>query len=71
LYGGMHRFLPILLAMEGARLAERPVQHRPRHSGRSKYGIGNRLFPALTDLLAVAWMQRRAIRQHSAEQDRP
>ena len=70
LYGGMHRFLPILLALEGARLAEQPVRHRPRSGGRSKYGIGNRLLPALADLLAVAWMQRRAIRQQGVEQDR-
>lgn len=70
LYGGMHRFLPILLALEGARLAEQPVRHRPRSGGRSKYGIGNRLLPSLADLLAVAWMQRRAIRQRGVEQDR-
>jgi len=71
LYGGMHRFLPVLLAIEGARLAEQPVNHRPRRTGRSKYGIGNRLLPALADLFAVAWMQRRAIRRRASEQERP
>jgi len=62
LYRGMHRFLPILLAMEGARLVEVPVSHRTRPFGVSKYGIGNRLFVGLVDLVAVCWMQRRALR---------
>jgi dolichol-phosphate mannosyltransferase len=56
---GMHRFLPTLLRLEGARLAELPVSHRPRRTGRSKYGISNRLFVVLADLLAVRWMIRR------------
>lgn len=62
LYRGMHRFLPTLLAMEGARLVEVDVSHRPRRHGASKYGIGNRLFVALVDLAAVCWMQRRSLR---------
>jgi glycosyltransferase involved in cell wall biosynthesis len=59
---GMHRFLPTLLAMQGARLFEVDVSHRARRFGFSKYGIGDRLFVGLADLLAVCWMQRRAIR---------
>lgn len=62
LYNGLHRFLPTLLAMEGARLCEVEVAHRPRRYGVSKYGIGNRLFVAVADLLAVCWMQRRMLR---------
>jgi len=61
LYRGLHRFLPILLELEGARIAELPVRHRSRRFGRSKYGVTNRLAPALLDLLAVAWIQRRAL----------
>jgi len=61
LYRGMHRFLPTLLRLEGARLAELPVSHRPRHSGVSKYGIGNRLFVGIADVLAVRWMVKRAL----------
>ncbi|MGH0037681.1 MAG: glycosyltransferase family 2 protein [Myxococcota bacterium] len=61
LYRGLHRFLPTLLKLEGARCVEVPVSHRPRRYGRSKYGIRNRLVPALVDLLAVRWMQRRAL----------
>ncbi len=64
LYRGLHRFLPTLLALEGARVIEIPVSHRPRRFGRSKYGIGNRLFVGLIDLLAVRWMKSRALRYH-------
>jgi glycosyltransferase involved in cell wall biosynthesis len=59
LFRGMHRFLPTLLRLEGARVVEVPVAHRPRRYGRSKYGIGNRLFVGLVDVFAVRWMQRR------------
>jgi len=61
LYRGMHRFLPTLLRMEGARVIELPVSHRPRRYGRSKYGIPGRLFEAVVDLLAVRWMQSRVL----------
>ena len=62
LYRGMHRFLPTLLRMEGARITELPVSHRPRRHGRSKYGIANRLFVGLADVFAVRWMQKRNLR---------
>lgn len=62
LYRGMHRFLPTLLKMEGRRVREFPVGHRPRVHGDSKYGIGNRLVPSFVDLLAVRWMKKRALR---------
>ncbi len=67
LYDGMHRFLPTLLKMEGARLVEIPVSHRPRRFGESKYGIRNRLFVGFVDVFAVRWMQRRAIRYRLRE----
>jgi glycosyltransferase involved in cell wall biosynthesis len=61
LYRGMHRFLPTLLRMEGRSVVQLPVDHRPRHAGRSKYGIANRLFTSFADLLAVRWMQKRRL----------
>jgi len=59
LYTGMHRFFPTLLRIEGYRVAQIPVNHRPRRAGRSKYGIGNRVFTTFADLLAVRWMKKR------------
>jgi len=59
MFRGMHRFLPTLLRLEGARVTEMPVAHRERRYGTSKYGIGNRLFVGLVDVFAVRWMQRR------------
>lgn len=59
LYKGMHRFFPTLLRIEGYRVAQIPVNHRPRRAGRSKYGIGNRIFTTFADLLAVRWMKKR------------
>ncbi len=68
LYEGMHRFLPTLLRLEGARITEVPVNHRPRLRGRTKYGVWNRLFKGLRDLMAVRWMQRRWIRYEIEEE---
>ena len=67
LYRGMHRFLPTLLRMEGARVVEVPVAHRPRRYGASKYGVHNRLWAGLADLAAVRWMQSRALRYRKTE----
>jgi dolichol-phosphate mannosyltransferase len=71
LYRGSHRFLPTLLRLEGARILELPVSHRPRRYGRSKYGVRNRLFVGLVDLLAVRWMQSRQLRYRSREIEAP
>ncbi len=68
-FRGMHRFLPALMAMEGARIAELPVGHRPRAAGTSKYTNRGRLAEALRDLWAVRWMQTRwrSIRTEATE----
>jgi glycosyltransferase involved in cell wall biosynthesis len=68
MFTGMHRFLPTLLRMEGARVTEIPVNHRPRLHGQAKYGIGNRLWRALADLFAVRWMQKRWIDRGLSEE---
>ena len=59
MFTGMHRFLPTLMKMQGARVAEVAVNHRQREYGKSKYGIWDRAFSAFYDLLAVRWMQKR------------
>jgi dolichol-phosphate mannosyltransferase len=68
LFEGMHRFLPTLLKLEGARVVEIPVSHRPRTRGANKYGIGNRLFKGLRDLFAVRWMQSRYVKYEVKEE---
>lgn len=61
LFDGLHRFLPTLARMNGFRVIEVEVTHRPRVAGRTKYGVWNRVFKALRDCLAVRWMQRRRL----------
>jgi dolichol-phosphate mannosyltransferase len=67
LYKGFHRFMPTLLKMQGFRVLEVPVNHRPRRFGVSKYGIGNRALRAFVDLLVVRWMKERRLRYEVAE----
>ncbi|HEX7184584.1 MAG TPA: glycosyltransferase family 2 protein [Thermoanaerobaculia bacterium] len=67
-FDGMHRFLPTLLRMAGARVTEVPVNHRPRLHGQPKYGIGNRLWRGLADLYGVRWMQTRWIDRGLSEE---
>ncbi len=59
LFEGMHRFFPTLARMEGFRVVEIKVNHRPRLFGKTKYNIRNRALRAFLDLLAVRWMKRR------------
>lgn len=57
LYGELHRFLPALAFIEGARIAEIPVRHHARQFGHSKYGLG-RTFRVLMDLFTIYFMKR-------------
>src|SRR5205807_557634 len=55
LYGELHRFIPALAGLVGARVVEIPVNHRPRTRGSSKYGI-SRTVRVLLDLLTVKFL---------------
>ncbi len=68
LYSGFHRFLPTLLRLEGFRVIEVPVNHRARRFGQSKYGIRNRMWRGLYDLLVVRWMKRRHLHYEVIEE---
>lgn len=57
LYGELHRFLPALAYIEGARITEIPVRHHARRYGKSKYGIW-RTFRVLMDLLTISFMKK-------------
>jgi glycosyltransferase involved in cell wall biosynthesis len=57
LYGELHRFIPVLAAYQGYRVAEIPVNHRARQHGRSRYGP-ERYLRGFFDLLSVTFMGR-------------
>jgi glycosyltransferase involved in cell wall biosynthesis len=57
IYGELHRFLPVLAHYRGYRVAELPVNHRPREHGRSRYGM-ERYLRGFLDLLTVTFMGR-------------
>jgi hypothetical protein len=57
LYGELHRFIPVLAHYRGYRIAELPVNHRPREHGRSRYGI-ERYLRGFLDLVTVSFIGR-------------
>ncbi len=57
LYGELHRFLPALAYIEGARITEIPVRHHARRFGSSKYGLG-RTFRVVMDLFTITFMKK-------------
>jgi hypothetical protein len=61
LYQGLHRFLPTLLKMQGFRVTQVPVRHRPRLHGKTKYSTWGRMMKGLGDVMAVRWMKRNRI----------
>jgi len=60
-YGELHRYVPVLAAMEGYKITELVVKHHPREHGVSKYGFG-RLFKGLFDLITVLFLGRFTVR---------
>ncbi|MEL7035614.1 MAG: glycosyltransferase family 2 protein [Cyanobacteria bacterium J06592_8] len=56
LYGELHRFLPALAVIEGARITEVPVRHHARQFGKSKYGL-DRTFRVVMDLLTISFIK--------------
>ena len=58
----MHRFLPALVQRQGGRVVSVGVNSRPRKHGRSNYGIHDRLWAGIMDLLGVMWLRRRTLR---------
>lgn len=60
-FNGMHRFIPTILRLQGFRVVEVPVNHRPRTRGKSKYGVGNRVWRGLWDCFAMRWYRARCI----------
>jgi dolichol-phosphate mannosyltransferase len=67
LFHGLHRFLPVLVQMEGFQVQEIRVAHRARTGGKSHYGIFNRMLGPLIDMLAIRWMQSRCRKWRATE----
>lgn len=61
LYGEMHRFIPLLLYLQGASIKQVPVRHHPRVHGKSKYGLG-RTFKVLADLVLMLFFKKYMMR---------
>lgn len=59
-WNGMHRFFASLVSMQGGRVCQREVSHRPRQAGVSKYSNWGRLKRTVLDLLAVSWLKSRS-----------
>lgn len=59
IFNNMHRYFPALFKSIGINVLQVPVNHRPRIKGKSKYGIHNRLWVGIPDLLGVMWLLRR------------
>ncbi len=57
LYGELHRFLPALAFIEGAKITEIPVNHHARRFGQSKYGL-DRTFRVVMDLLTISFIKK-------------
>jgi len=59
-FNHMHRYIPTLIQAQGGIMRVHPVNHRPRMAGTSNYGVWNRLWVGLVDVLGVWWLKRRA-----------
>lgn len=57
MYGELHRFIPVLAKLQGARITQVDVKHHPRKFGKSKYGIG-RTFKVLSDLVLMVFFRK-------------
>ena len=57
IYGELHRFIPVLAHLEGARITQVPVRHHAREHGQSKYGL-NRTFKVISDLLLMLFLKK-------------
>jgi dolichol-phosphate mannosyltransferase len=58
-FDGLHRFLPALVRREGYEIGYVDVTDRPRHAGQSNYGLWDRLWVGILDLMGVWWLIRR------------
>ena len=58
-FNHIHRFIPAMFHALGITTINVPVQHHQREHGRSKYGLNNRLWVGISDMLGVVWLRKR------------
>lgn len=61
LYGGMHRFIPLLVSEKGFEVTELPVRHEKRRFGKSKYGF-SKIFKDIPDMFTILFLSKYAKR---------
>jgi glycosyltransferase involved in cell wall biosynthesis len=57
IYGELHRFIPVLVALEGGSITQMNVKHHARRFGKSKYGL-NRTMKVVSDLLVMLFLKK-------------
>jgi glycosyltransferase involved in cell wall biosynthesis len=67
-FDAVHRFMPALMKREGFSVVHVDVVDRPRHAGRSNYGLFDRLWVGILDLAGVWWLIRRRKRVPTAQE---
>lgn len=66
-FKGWHRFLPVMISyLHPGKVLEYPVSHRERIAGKSKYGVLNRLWVGLFDLIGMLWFKKRMIKIYTS-----
>lgn len=60
-FNGQHRFFAVMVRRAGLSIRECEVTHHPRAHGVSKYGINNRLWRGIYDLIGVGWLRKRTV----------
>jgi dolichol-phosphate mannosyltransferase len=69
-FKGWHRFFPVIISfLHPHKVVEHPVSHRKRWAGDSKYGVWNRLWVGLYDLVGMLWFKNRMITIYTAGED--
>lgn len=64
-YNTFHRYLPVLIKMQGFSVSEVDVDHSPRMAGESKYGINNRLWSGIISMFVIKWMIKSRLNTHT------
>ena len=60
-FNGMHRYFGVMMKVAGMRIIDMEVTHHPRRHGVSKYGIWDRLWRGIYDLVGVSWLRKRYV----------